>query len=729
MLYKLKFRWGLRGFTENWDGNIRLDKGLLLMARPFPKSRILNVGYNNSVSWESRLGGEPDGIVLDIEAPIDAKLYFSSAVANFILCVKDILENQQLLLFGDEVEVQCVPLAEGTASMVPESVIVGKPCNIRFTFVTGQKGIRRGGGIRLVIPQRTDWQSGKLTARTQSKRVKLLLLEEPLNNDRPMEFGPNLSYQMLTYTIRVIKGHLKYRDRIYLSWNNNIAQTIANDNHLIVFTVDSLGDGVYQEIQNHPSLRIKPDKPSYLRVIAPSLVDVNDKVVIRVYAMDQYHNRVYKYRDMIEIISEPLLFSNKSTIDLHGESQFSVRLKNVSAPYTRFSVKSKKKNLQGISNPMVIRKSPKNKIYWGDLHVHTQHSDGYTTPAFAFAYARDVSALDFTSISDHSPYMTQNGWYQIKKAIAQFNNTGKFIVFLGYETSAYNRKKLPGVPSGDINVYFQNDNEPLYYEGLQVYKNGIFGENTWVALEGDLPFLLKKIKSKNVVLIPHHLYAVDGNSIYSEFGKPPMTLIEIYSEWGSSEYKGNDKSPLKEMFENVPHNFYFQDILAKGYTVGVSGGGDDHNSMPGNLNLRAHTEWPLSMWKGSLSYPSGLTAIYSKGLTRKDLLNGMLKRNTFATTGEHIFLNFQINQAMMGNIVPYHKNLKSITIQCCAAGTNKLKEMTIIKNNKIFFTINLDTEYYEKEIINYNISKGDFYYLRVRQIDNHQAWSSPIWIR
>ncbi len=41
------------------------------------------------------------------------------------------------------------------------------------------------------------------------------------------------------------------------------------------------------------------------------------------------------------------------------------------------------------------------RIFWGDVHGHTSHSDGKGSLDDYFAYARDVSNLDFVIVTDH----------------------------------------------------------------------------------------------------------------------------------------------------------------------------------------------------------------------------------------------------------------------------------------------------------------------------------------
>src|SRR5690606_27015830 len=56
--------------------------------------------------------------------------------------------------------------------------------------------------------------------------------------------------------------------------------------------------------------------------------------------------------------------------------------------------------LEAESNPLVVRADAP-RLLWGDLHGHTNWSDGTGLPEDYFRYARDVAALDVVALTDH----------------------------------------------------------------------------------------------------------------------------------------------------------------------------------------------------------------------------------------------------------------------------------------------------------------------------------------
>lgn len=99
-------------------------------------------------------------------------------------------------------------------------------------------------------------------------------------------------------------------------------------------------------------------------------------------------------------------------------------------------------------------------LYRGEVHSHTNESDGIGSITEAYTYARDVARLDFFAVTDHSSTITKDV-LQKKHANAaeQFNDPGKFVALYGYEQT-YN--SMTGY-YGHLNVL-----NTLYYYDKQV---------------------------------------------------------------------------------------------------------------------------------------------------------------------------------------------------------------------------------------------------------------------
>ncbi|MDQ1371621.1 MAG: POLIIIAc protein [Candidatus Thermoplasmatota archaeon] len=102
-------------------------------------------------------------------------------------------------------------------------------------------------------------------------------------------------------------------------------------------------------------------------------------------------------------------------------------------------------------------------LYFGDLHSHTEFSDGTGLPADAYTMARNAGA-DFLAITDHYFQLTDSEWQALGDAADDYTIDGEFVGMAGYEYY------LPGI--NEINIYGTGTLAPhagltpeAYYEG------------------------------------------------------------------------------------------------------------------------------------------------------------------------------------------------------------------------------------------------------------------------
>lgn len=144
-----------------------------------------------------------------------------------------------------------------------------------------------------------------------------------------------------------------------------------------------------------------------------------------------------------------------------------------------------------------------------------------------------------------------------------------------------------------------------------------------------------------------------------------------------------------------------------------------------------------------VQYSPGLTAIICTKYSRDSLIEALYQRHCYATTGPRINLSFNIASAPMGSELSLGTKpglMVNRHISGSVAGTALLKSLEIIRNGEVLKAFspqsnNLEYEYDDMEPLA-SVALEDpqgnapfvFYYLRVTQVDQAMAWSSPIWI-
>ncbi|NPV07256.1 MAG: DUF3604 domain-containing protein [Anaerolineae bacterium] len=368
------------------------------------------------------------------------------------------------------------------------------------------------------------------------------------------------------------------------------------------------------------------------------------------------------------------------------------------------------------SNPIMCSSAARAKLFWGDIHVHSQMSRCWEhlsrPPDLGYRYARDVVGLDFAALSDHSRSLDEPSWRAVREATQRHNSPGQFVTFLGFESSHATGR------GGDVCVYYDTDDgEP--YDLLP--RRGHVGE------------LFQLLEGRDALVIPHHMSRDEKRVSWKPefYGGPEREPVaEVYSKWGASEFEGNPR-PLMRAAHGP---FYWQDGLARGWRLGAIGGTDSHATVAGGYGVEPTQFHPQP----------GLTAIYAEQLTRAALWDALKARRCYATSARRILLDFQVNDRWLGQEVYVDEDSTARLrrhLKVRAAGTTRIGDITVVRNNVPVFTHRgselieefewVDDEPFERIALRGEVAnKAPFlyYYVRVTQADGERAWSSPIWL-
>ncbi|MHA1715978.1 MAG: CehA/McbA family metallohydrolase, partial [Promethearchaeota archaeon] len=367
----------------------------------------------------------------------------------------------------------------------------------------------------------------------------------------------------------------------------------------------------------------------------------------------------------------------------------------------RFRTRVGSSEYEAVSNPVRLHGDDFSglKLYWGDIHGHTHHSDGLGSIDDFYQFAIEIASLDFAAITDHDdigPRLSDEEWVLIKDGADRYYKPGRFVTFIGHEY----RNGLC-----DMNVYYLSRSAPLLR-----------------GTDGDLASAKKFtgiVRKNGGMIIPHMHFGAD----WSGMDPRVYRVMEVYSSHGSAEYKGCPreipylrKQVQKTSRTNV--NCHVHDVLDLGYRLGLTAGSDTHSGRPG------FSDWT----RVCRTYLGGLTAVYAKALTREDLWDAIYNRRCYATTGNRSILDFSINGAMMGSEVAVEPETpRRIYVRCLADGI--LKTLVIFRSGEVIIRENnILSDGIEKIYIDKPGKRSDWYYVRLELVDGGMVWSSPIWI-
>lgn len=370
-----------------------------------------------------------------------------------------------------------------------------------------------------------------------------------------------------------------------------------------------------------------------VHAFAPSIVKVGDSVEILVRAQDRYYNRATG-----ELPEWHVNVDNREIAKIKRGSHAISLIDDLSFDKPgvyRISIRSADGSITGTSNPILAEDSPTRFIYWGDTHGHSGFAEGIGTPDRLMTWARDDAGLDFVTHSEHDIWMDDFEWKTLKEKVEEYSEEGKFIGFLGYEWTV---RKWQG---GHHNILFRTS------KGR---------ERIPAQTHGTLSQLYQGLRETNdledVVVIPHAHQPADYR--YSD---PELeTLVEIMSQHGTFEW-------------------FAQMYLQHGHQVGFIAATDNHLSQPG---------WspPEGGW---LTQRFGLGALRADEKSRDALFDAMRNLSTYATSGDRIILDVELNGAQMGQRIGFSETRE---IRGRVIGTAPIRDVSIVKNHEVIWSHN-----------------------------------------
>lgn len=299
-------------------------------------------------------------------------------------------------------------------------------------------------------------------------------------------------------------------------------------------------------------------------------------------------------------------------------------------------------------------------LLFGDLHNHCGLSYGHGSLEDALKNAREQ--LDFCSITGHAhwPDMPEpderiqyiidfheegfaklkRDWPQMMDTLRSYNDEEHFVVFPGFE--------IHSNADGDRTILYRN------FEGEIIYADSI----------PDLHRRLKALKDEGIesIAFPHHIgYRTGTRGInWATYDAEWGPFIEVLSMHGCSESSENTR-PFLHSMGGSDWESTIQYGLSLGHVFGFTGHTDHHSGHPG-------------------SYGHGVTGLWAEGRDRESIWKALKERRSYALTGDRIQLEYTLNGAPMGSIIP---SAASREIKVKVQGGGALDCVDIIKNNQL----------------------------------------------
>ena len=343
----------------------------------------------------------------------------------------------------------------------------------------------------------------------------------------------------------------------------------------------------------------------------------------------------------------------------------------------------------------------------GEMHGHTNLSDGAPDVDTYFSNIRDVAKLDFAVLTDHDhggvgrPELwvgSPSKWDLIREKAISYRIPGKFSTLLGYERDSY--------PFYNNLVLYFSDDSATPIRGV---RDGELTENE-----------LRDILSRDdVIACPHDTYSLNSNADFMALPVDLITpFIELISRGDACEYMGNPAFDVGVCCEGG----FWQDALRRGAKMCVIGGSDDH----GGKNGQYITTHPYPA-----CYP-GVTGVWATENSPAAIFEALKAGRTYAfmmgkpdgEMGGRMVIDFRINGHYAGETLS-RSDIGDLHIYFNVKSDVAVKEVTLVKNCRNYVCLRAASEI----ILDYRRETAcDCYYLRVELKDGRFGWTSPIWV-
>ncbi|MBU5332877.1 CehA/McbA family metallohydrolase [Anaerocolumna aminovalerica] len=336
-------------------------------------------------------------------------------------------------------------------------------------------------------------------------------------------------------------------------------------------------------------------------------------------------------------------------------------------------------------------------IYFGQLHAHTNLSDGAGEVEEAFEYAaKKAKNIDFLAITDHSNWLedvagTNNisdarkstKWNRGKKAAADITKeVDDFVGIYGYEMT------WSGGSIGHMNTF----NTP----GFENRNNAPF--KTTTALKTYFEALKTQPQSMSMFNHPGKTFGDFGDFSYWDPGVDNLVnLIEV----------GNGEGPVRGSGYFPSYEYYVR-ALDKGWHIAPANNQDNHKGKWGDAN-------------------TARTVVLASELTEEAIYDAVRNKRVYSSEDNNLNIVYTLNNSIMGSIVSDTEGPVNISVDISDPDKEAIGKVEVVVNGGMVVDSKNVTTY--DETVEFTIpSNYSYYFIRIIQPDKDIAVTAPVWV-
>ncbi len=350
--------------------------------------------------------------------------------------------------------------------------------------------------------------------------------------------------------------------------------------------------------------------------------------------------------------------------------------------------------------------------YRGQIHSHSNFSDGAGSVHDAYTYASQAEYIDFFALTDHSNYFdtednlgdiydaksglvspldaTLKKWEHYTQIADSYNKPGTFATLFGYEMTW----TKSGANYGHINTYntdgFVSRNHPVYNDKSE--SKGLLAYYELMAeLSAKKPLTFSQFNHPGSTFgtfddFAHHTAEYNKN----------LKLIEV----GNGEGKVGSNGYWRSYDQ-------YTNALDKGWKLAPSNNQDNHKGKWGDAN-------------------DARNVVIADALTREAIIRGILDLRVYATEDKNQTIDFYVDGHIMGSTIEADNDIHVKVDVADPDRDDVIQKVEIIgQGGKVLYAKEANTNIVSVETALANTSP--YYYVRVTQVDGELAVTAPVW--
>jgi hypothetical protein len=338
-------------------------------------------------------------------------------------------------------------------------------------------------------------------------------------------------------------------------------------------------------------------------------------------------------------------------------------------------------------------------VYFGDLHAHTNYSDGEGTPWTAFAAAKEAGA-DYFATTDHVAYpygqvgLTPELWADTLDATEAFTDE-TFVALAGYELW------LP--ETGELNIF---DTDEVYGQtgnpGGRGFNNGLH-----TSVKKALPRLYDWLADTGAIGQWNHPWTF-GNGVGT-------TPLEEFFNFGYHTPSRDRGIALIEAYNDGSYEDAYVRALDAGWHVMPAANSDTHSA-----------DW--------IDGSEVRTVLLAEDLTASDLYDAMRQNRGYATQDSNLEIRFGANGSPLGSVLASATSYEfDVRILDPDGAADAITRVEILSDGGVVVAssgVNAATVHWTPTV---SSTTARYFFVRVFTASDAEgnagvtAWTAPVW--